>query len=322
MIVLVVDEEGRLLGTVTDGDIRRSIIAGLTLDAPFARIMNRNPVAARADDSPEQVMHLMKTKMIRHVPRVDKERQVVGMEVLADFFQQCRRDNIVVLMAGGSGIRLRPLTNDIPKPLLKVGNKPILETIIQNFIEYGFHRFYLSVNYKAEMLEAYFGGGERWGIEINYLREEQKLGTAGAFSLLPEEPDRPVIVMNGDLLTKINFSQLLDFHNEQNVEATMCVREYSYSIPFGVVRLEDNRLMGIEETPIHRAWINTGIYVLEPSTLGLIPKNKYFDMPELFHKLIERQRQSAAFPIREYWFDIGRMDDFERANGEYYRFFS
>lgn len=321
LIVLVVDETGRLEGTVTDGDVRRAIIAGLSLDTPVERIMNPNPVAVPVGASREQVLSLMTSRSIRHIPRVDGERQVIGIEVLEELLQQSRRDNLIVIMAGGYGIRLRPLTNDTPKPLLKVGNKPILETILDSFIEHGFHRFSLSVNYKAEMLEDYFGDGGRWGVEIRYLREERTLGTAGSLSLLPETPDRPLIVMNADLLTKINFAHLLDFHAEQGGDATMCVREHDFSIPFGVVRLAENRFMGIDEKPVYRVWVNTGIYVLEPQTLALIPKGERFDMPELFQRLIERRGASAAFPIREYWLDIGHPEDLERANGEYCRFF-
>lgn len=320
-IVLVVDEAGVLEGTVTDGDVRRAIIAGQPLDTPVERIMNVDPVAVQASATREQVLTLMTSRGIRHIPRVDAEWRVMGLEVLDELLQQERRDNLVIIMAGGCGTRLRPLTNETPKPLLKVGNKPILETILDSFIEHGFHRFYLSVNYKAEMLEAYFGDGARWGIEIRYLREERTLGTAGSLSLLPEIPDRPLIVMNADLLTRINFAHLLDFHAEQGGEATICVREHDFTIPFGVVRLEENRFMGIEEKPVHRVWVNTGIYVLEPQILSLVPQGERFDMPDLFQRLIERCTRTAAFPIREYWLDIGHLEDLERANGEYCRFF-
>lgn len=317
LIVLVVDAERRLIGTVTDGDIRRAIIAGLSLETPVERVMNRTPCAVQSGDSSDQVLSLMKLRMIRHVPRIDDEGRVVGIEVLEDLLQRGKRDNWVVLMAGGSGTRLRPLTDDYPKPLLKIGNKPILETILENFIAQGFYRFFISVNYKAEMLANYFQDGEKWGVSINYLREEQRLGTAGSLTLLPGEPSLPVIVMNGDLLTKVNFANLLDFHSEQGAKATMCVREYDFSIPYGVVRLKNNRLMDIDEKPVQRFWVNTGIYVLEPSTLKFIPAGSCFDMPELFQRLISKRCKTTAFPIHEYWLDIGRLEDLERAKNDY-----
>lgn len=318
LIVMVVDAERRLLGTVTDGDIRRAIIAGLGLEAPVAMIMNRTPSAAQMGDSNEQILNVMQLRMIRHLPRVDHEGRVVGIEVLEELFQRGKRDNWVVLMAGGAGTRLRPLTDDYPKPLLKIGNKPILETILENFIAQGFHRFFLSVNYKAEMLANYFQDGKKWGVSIRYLREGDQLGTAGSLSLLPEEPHNPLIVMNGDLLTKVNFAHLLDFHAEQGAKATMCVREYDFSIPYGVVRLKNNRLLGVDEKPVQRFWVNAGVYVLEPSILKYIPTGKSLDMPDLFQSLISRRCKTTAFPIHEYWLDIGRLEDFERAKNDYW----
>jgi dTDP-glucose pyrophosphorylase len=316
-IVLVVDVENRLMGTVTDGDIRRGILKGVCLDNPVRQVMNTEPTIARLNEGRERILSLMKKKQFRHIPIVDDKGCVVGIEILEDLLQGHNRDNWVVLMAGGAGSRLGGLTTDCPKPLLKVGKKPILETILENFIEYGFRRFFISVNYKAEMVEAHFKDGSQWGVEISYIREETKLGTAGPLGLLPEKPSEPLLVMNGDLLTNMNFQQLLDFHMERQAIATMCVREYHFQVPYGVVGIEKQRLVGIEEKPVHRFFVNAGIYVLEPSTLDLIPQNTNFDMPALFEILIKQNREIAPFPIREYWLDIGRLDDLERANGEY-----
>lgn len=224
-------------------------------------------------------------------------------------------------MAGGLGRRLQPLTNECPKPLLKVGGKPILEIILENFVEQGFNRFHIAVNYKAEMIESYFGNGSRWGIDLSYLREHERMGTAGALSLLPGGLTQPLIVMNGDLLTRINFRQLLSFHAEHHAQATMCVRDYDFQIPYGVVKIEKHRLTGIEEKPVHHCFVSAGIYVLQPDVISLIPRNTFFDMPDLFAEMIRQQKETAVFPIREYWLDIGRMDDFERAVGEYERHF-
>jgi dTDP-glucose pyrophosphorylase len=316
-IALITDEDGRLLGTVTDGDVRRGILRGVGLDNPVSEIMNTNPITASSQDTQETILATMKMRRLQQIPIIDREGYVIGMQVLADILRAGQRDNWVVLMAGGLGTRLAPLTADCPKPLLKVGSKPLLETIMQNFIEYGFHKFYLSVNYKAEMIRDYFGDGSRFGVEIRYVHEEKRMGTAGALSLLPEKPAETFFVMNGDLLTKVNFQQLLDFHLEHGAKGTMCVREYDFQIPYGVVKTDKHRLLGIVEKPVEHFFVNAGIYVLEPECIDLVPKNEFFDMPSLFDKLIAEGSETSVFPIREYWMDIGQMADYERANGEF-----
>jgi NDP-sugar pyrophosphorylase family protein len=225
-------------------------------------------------------------------------------------------------MAGGLGSRLQPLTNECPKPMLRVGNKPILETILDNFIDYGFQRFYFAINYKADIITEHFGNGSKWGVDIRYLHEDRRLGTAGALSLLPEKIIDPLVVMNGDLLTKTNFKQLLDFHSLQAGLATMCVSEYDFQVPYGVVRTKDSRILGIDEKPIHRFFVNAGIYVLEPAALKSIPSATYFDMPSLFDCIIAIDFDTSVFPVREYWLDIGHMNDFDRACMEFPHVFS
>lgn len=318
-IGIVVDEERRLLGTVTDGDIRRGILKGISLEGPVRNVMNPHPVTARWNESREKILAVMRLKDLRHVPVLDEDGRVLSVEFFHEIAvpEGMEAENWVVLMAGGTGSRLRPLTDEFPKPLLRVGGKPILETILENFIEYGFRRFFLSVNYRAEMLEEHFGDGSRWGVDIRYLREKESMGTAAPLGLLPEPPTRPILVMNGDLLTRINFRQLLEYHNDHRPAATMCVREYQYQIPYGVVRMEKYLLQDIEEKPVHRCFVNAGIYVLEPGVLEYIPRNTRLDMPELFQRLLKEGREARAFPIREYWIDIGRMDDLEKAKGEY-----
>ncbi|KMZ44021.1 MULTISPECIES: nucleotidyltransferase family protein [Bacillales] len=316
-IALVADENDRLLGTVTDGDIRRGLLKGRALQDPISLIMNSFPTVASPYETRENILALMKIKKIHQIPIVDEDGKIVHVEVLNELLRPTKKDNWVVLMAGGLGTRLHPLTHDCPKPLLPVGNKPLLETILQSFIDQGFHRFYISVKYKAEMIQEHFGDGSNWGISIQYLQEKESLGTAGALSLLPEKPSEPFFVMNGDLLTKVNFEQLLDFHKTYQAQATMCVREYDHQIPYGVVRLDQYRLTSIEEKPTQRFFVNAGIYVLSPDAVENIPHNQYFDMPSLFDHLVKNQQQTIAFPIREYWLDIGRMADFERANMEF-----
>lgn len=315
-IALIVDAGQRLLGTVTDGDVRRGLLKGVSLSDPVSLIMNAHPTVAKLDQGRDAILGLMKSRLLHHIPVVDDAGKVVGLEILEELVAPSR-ENWVILMAGGLGSRLRPLTDDTPKPLLKVGQKPIIENIIENFVEHGFRRFFLSVNYKAGMFKDYFGDGTRFGVEIDYLDEKKRMGTAGALSLLPGKPDRTMVVMNADLLTKVSFSNFLDFHIAQNSVATMGVREYEFQVPYGVVRLEGQRILGIDEKPSQKFFVNAGIYALEPKALQFIPADSPFDMPALFESVIEAGQETAAFPIREYWLDVGRLDDYERAHSEF-----
>jgi dTDP-glucose pyrophosphorylase len=321
-IVLVVDERGALSGTITDGDVRRGILKGVSLADPVSSIMNPNPSAARYGESKEHILQLLKRKGLHHMPLVDECGQLVGLDFLDDLIESKTKENWVVLMAGGLGSRLHPLTSNCPKPMLKVGNKPLLETILESFIENGFRHFYISVNHLADVIIDYFGDGSKWGVEIQFLHEKERLGTAGALSLLPNKPSKPFLIMNGDVLTKVNFGQLLDFHNSSEAAATMCVRDFNYQVPYGVVRIDKHRITGIEEKPLQRFFVNAGIYVLNPQTLDLIQENTYLDMPTLFDRLIGLKKETVCFPVREYWLDIGQMSDYDKANGEYKDFFS
>ena len=315
-VALVADERRRLLGLVTDGDVRRGLLRGVPLEGPVREVMNAGPTVARLGDSRTQVLRVMQQKRLHQVPVVDDDGVVIGLHLIDELVAMQQRDNWVVLQAGGMGTRLRPLTDDCPKPLLSVGSKPILESILENFIEYGFRRFFISVRYKAEMVERHFGDGERWNVRIEYLEEEEPLGTAGGLSLLPGQPAAPVVVMNGDLLTQINFRQLLDFHAENRAAATMAVREYDFQVPYGVVKLDDEKLVGVDEKPVKRFFINAGVYVLEARVISMIDAGERLDMTDLFRRVIDRGEQTVVFPIREYWLDIGRVDDFERAQRE------
>jgi len=316
-VALIVNDDKRLLGTVTDGDIRRGILRGVLLDEPIHKIMHTNPTVAHLEDKPEDLYALMKLKQLRQIPILDDHGRVISVEFYDFIALSSQLDNWVVLMAGGLGTRLQPLTDDCPKPLLEVGGRPILQTILESCIKHGFNRFYLSVNYKAKMVEDYFGNGSRWGVDIRYIREDKRMGTAGALSLLPERPTKPFLVMNGDLLTKVNFKQLLDFHLEHCAQATMCVRDYDFQVPYGVVKIQQHRLVDIEEKPAQKFFVNAGIYVLEPEVLDMIPKDEFYDMPSLFMKLVALHHETIVFPIREYWLDIGNKVDFEQAIGDF-----
>ena len=316
-ICLVVDKAGRLIGTVTDGDIRRGILAGIAMSAPVELVMNTKPRIAKPEDDSATLIGMMRRHVIHQMPLLDSEGVVVGLAQLDDLVgAQDRRDNLVVLMAGGLGKRLRPLTEDVPKPLLPVGGRPILERILEGLVAQGFHKFLISVNYRAEMIEEHFGNGSRWGVSITYLREDKAMGTAGALGLLPVPPTLPVVVMNGDLLTQTNLPRLLDYHQHRQAQASMCVRKYDFQVPFGVVRLNGDEMIGIDEKPVHEFFVNAGIYVLDPAIITLVPQDEPLDMPELFNRARERGLRTVAFPIHEYWMDIGRLDDFEKANTE------
>lgn len=316
-IVLVADREGKLLGTVTDGDIRRGLLEGLGLDSVIEKIMHISPVVASINDSREHLRNLALLKDIKQIPLLDSHGIVVGIETFANLFQSLAKSNKVVLMVGGLGTRLRPLTEEVPKPLLKVGNRPILETIVTNFAQYGFKDFIFSVNYKSQMIEEYFGDGSRFGVTIEYVQEEQRMGTAGALSLMREKLQSDFFVMNGDLLTNVNFEHLLNFHRNNQAAATMCVRQYDFQVPYGVVELEGEQIRSIVEKPVHNFFVSAGIYVLNPETLQQIPDGQFYDMPTLFDVMIAKGERCVSFPIHEYWLDIGRMSDYQQANDEY-----
>lgn len=316
-ILFVVDGSGKLLGTVTDGDIRRGILKDTSLIDKVTEVMKSNPKTARAGTNREEMLRLMKLADVSHLPVLDEQGKLVDVISRDELLDRQKRENIVVLMAGGLGTRLRPLTNDCPKPLLKIGKKPILETIIDSFIDCGFYRFYLAVNYRSEMIEEYFGDGSKYGVEIKYIHEKKRMGTAGALYFLPEKPIEPIIVMNGDLLTKLDFVELLDTHIKNGSAATMAVREYSYQVPYGVINCDGDRIVSIEEKPEHTYFVNAGIYVLEPEVVARVEKEEFFDMPNLFKDIIGEGGKVGVFPIREYWLDIGRLDDFERAKSEF-----
>jgi len=316
-IVLVTDERGVLVGTVTDGDVRRGLLRGLTLTDSVAEIMNKAPTTAGRAEERSAILALMKRKLIHQIPLVDEEGRVAGLETLDELLLPGRRDTPVVLLAGGLGMRLRPLTAEVPKPMLRIGEKPILESILTSLIEYGFWKFFFAVNYRADIIEGHFGDGAKWDVEINYLHETEKLGTAGPLSMLPELGSGPVLAMNADILTRVNFAHLLDFHRATAAAATVCVREHRYTIPYGVVKMSDSLLTLIEEKPVHRTMVSAGIYVLEQEALQLLPKGGHYDMPTLLQNLVDRGLRTAGFPIHEYWLDIGHLEDLKRAH-EYF----
>lgn len=321
-LAVVIDEEKKVIGTISDGDIRRALLKNISLSQSIENIYFKNPVIALQSETKEQIIQKAIQKRVYQIPIVDKDNYLVDIEDLATLISITRRKNRVILMAGGLGTRLRPLTEETPKPLLTVGNKPILETIIRNFSQFGFINITISVNYKAEMIKEYFGDGSNFGVCIDYIEEDKRLGTAGALSLIKDKPTEDFFVMNADLLTDVNFTHLLDFHNKEDSLATMCVREYDFQVPYGVVETKGSNITSIVEKPLHKFFVNAGIYVLSPKVFEYIPSNEFYDMPTLFDTIIKEEKNAVSFPIHEYWLDIGRMSDFEQAQSEYFRVFN
>jgi len=316
-IALVVDEDEKLLGTLTDGDIRRGLLNSLSLDDSIESVIFKNPTVCNIDDTKEHILEVAIERKLYQVPIVDNEGRLVGIEEMDELLKPTIKTNRVVLMVGGLGTRLRPLTEHTPKPMLKVGNKPILETIILNFKKYGFTNIILSVSYKSEIIEEYFKNGREFGVNIEYIHENKRMGTAGALSLIREKLNEPFFVMNGDLLTNINFENMMEYHLSSSAIATMGVREYDFQVPYGVVNVDGENILSIEEKPLYNFFVSGGVYVLDSKVLDFMPNNEFFDMPTLFETIIENKMKSVSFPIREYWLDIGRLEEFEKANNEY-----
>ena len=317
-ICLVANDDRRLIGTVTDGDIRRGLLQKIPLESAVSEIMNSEPLVALPEKSRDEILEIMAASRVEQIPLVDADGLITGLHSLADpAGDQPMQDNWVVLMAGGLGQRLRPMTEKTPKPLLPIEGKPLLEIILERFLMQNFHRFYISVNYKSEQITEHFGDGSQWDAEIRYLHEEKPLGTAGGLGLIEETPTQPLIVMNGDLLTKVDFRQLLNFHHEQNAAGTLAVQPYEMRVPFGVVDIEGGQVRKIDEKPVSSFFVNAGIYIVEPDVLESVGENEYLDSPDLFTRLAAEGKGVGAYPLREYWLDIGRMDDFERANAEF-----
>lgn len=317
-IILVCEPDLWLKGVVVDGDIRRALIANPDLDQPLSSLMTASPRTVTADCGPNTLRALADSALSPWLPMVDSEGCVCGLIDLVRLRQeQNRLPNAVVLMAGGKGTRLHPYTLDVPKPMIPVGGRPILETIIRRLAGFGFERFYISVNYKAEQIMDHFGNGQGFGVEVEYLHEDRPLGTAGALRQLAGREKLPLLVMNGDVLTRLNLRALIDFHEHEGGAATLAIREHTYQVPFGVVKMDRHRLQELVEKPVYRMFINAGIYVLSPSALAEIPEGVFFDMTQLLEALKSTDEGVACFPVSEYWMDVGRIDDLERARDEF-----
>ena len=318
-IVLVVDPEGRLLDTVTDGDLRRAVLAGANLHKSIAELRSQkhNPFTMPVGTPRTELARLMRERKVRHVPLVDDEGRVVDMVQLSDFLsdQSSNLGLSAVVMAGGYGSRLRPLTNEIPKPMLPLGDKPLVEHTIDNLRRYGVQQVYMATHYKPEAFSNHFGDGRAFGVQIDYIHEEQPLGTAGVLSAIPKGDD-PLLVINGDIVTEVSYGAMLLFHQENGAEMTVGVRQYEFCVPYGVMEMEGAKVLGVEEKPTHSFFVNAGIYLLERSAAQHVPPGCSFDMPQLIETLVSLEKKVIGFPISEYWLDIGRLSDYEKARSD------
>ena len=309
-IVLVVDKKKCLVGTVSDGDIRRGLLAGLDLNSSVLKVVNKKPRVVPEAVTSDLALEIMKSNNLRQIPIVDKSNKIKGIHLWDEIAVKESRSNIMVIMAGGKGVRMRPYTESCPKPMLEVANKPILQHIIEKAKNEGFNKFIISVNYLGQMIKDFFGSGEKFGIDIEYLDEDSPLGTAGSLSLLKIKTKEPFLVVNGDVVTGVRFKKILKFHDTQNAHATMAVSLHEWQHPFGVVHMNGMNITKIEEMPVSRDYINAGVYVLSPEVLKLLKKNKFCDMPELFERLKANNFSTIAYPVHEQWLDVGKPDDY------------
>jgi dTDP-glucose pyrophosphorylase len=315
-IVLAVDENEKLLGTISDGDIRRGLLKGLQLENSLAAIWNHEAIVVPENMSTEMVKELMLVNKIQQIPIVDENQRLIGLHLWDEFVYSVSRENIFVIMAGGRGTRLGTQTENCPKPLLLVAGRPILEHIINRAQAEGFTHFVIAINYLGYMIEEYFGDGRKMGVKIDYLREEKPLGTAGALTLFEELPNLPIVVTNGDVITEIRYAAILDFHEKQGAAATMAVRSHEWQNPFGVVQIQGVEIISYDEKPIYRSNVNAGVYVLDPAVLKFIPKSEAFDMPSLLEIAGKNSERIVAYPVHEQWLDVGRPKDLQQAENQ------
>ncbi len=320
-LAVVVDEIGRFLGAITDGDVRRGILAGHGLDSAVTAVMNATPLTADAESSSPYLRQLLRQHALEAIPLVNSAGCFVRVAHFSELGEAGKIGGAegfyaAVIMAGGEGQRLRPLTNDRPKSMIDVGGMPLLERLVRSTVKAGLPRIYIAINYLRHQIESHFGDGSRFGVPISYIREEHKLGTAGALSLLTDAPDRPLLVVNGDVLTTSDYSQMLRFHQEHDAAISVGAVEHRIKIPYGVLETDGVWVTAVREKPSQRFLCNAGIYALSPDALKLIPAGRFFDMPELIASAIADGRRVCTFPIHEYWTDIGNATDLARARAD------
>ncbi len=325
-VLLLCDAQRKLLGVVTDGDVRRAVMRGISFDQPCLSIASTQPIVAYAKASAEmpgaapaisaadalQIMDHSHSFLVNQLPVVDEQGQVVDLIMRSDLVAQSDLGVSAVIMAGGFGKRLQPLTEDLPKPMLPVGDRPLMERMIEHLRQSGIQQVNITTHYLSEKIAEHFGDGDAWGVKINYVTEDRPLGTAGALNLLPN-PDQPLLVVNGDILTNLDFRALMAYHQKNGADLTVAVRQYSLQVPYGVLECEGVRVLQVREKPRYTFLVNAGVYLLQPAVLAYIPSGQRFDMTDLIESLIQAGRLVCNFPIVEYWLDIGQLEDYQQA---------
>ena len=321
-IALVVDKERRLLGTITDGDVRRAILAGRDLELPISELLGRKisskypkPVTAKLGEKREKLLELLHQNVLRQLPVLDDDDRVVDLVMLDDLIPKQDLPLQAVIMAGGMGTRLRPLTDDLPKPMLPVGGKPLMELVIEQLRQVGIRRVNVTTHYKPEKISDHFGDGSAYGVELNYVNEDKPLGTGGALGLM-DAPKGPMLVINGDILTQIDFRAMLAYHRENRADMTVAVRQYDIKVPYGVIECEGTRVCTLKEKPQMHFLVNAGIYMLEPKVYEFIPSGEHLNMTDLIQRLLDSDHTVVSFPIIEYWLDIGQLADYKQAQND------
>ena len=313
-VALVTDADDRLLGIVTDGDVRKALLRGASLEAPIGEHMNAAPIRGRAGLGRTEAAELMRSRAIRHLPLVDRAGRLEDVVFLDDLLARAPLPVSAVIMAGGMGTRLRPLTEETPKPLLRVGGRPLVEILIERLERCGVGDVRLAVHHKSDMIRAQLGDGSRFGVRLTYVDEPERLGTIGALTLLRPRPVEALFVINGDILTKCDFRAMWEFHRAQRARMTVGVSLHQVDIPYGEFTLHGSQITRVDEKPRKEFPINAGIYLIEPSLIDLIPRGQYFDATDLIRACIERDQAVSAYLIREYWLDVGRHEDLRRAD--------
>jgi|MDTC01.1.fsa_nt_gb dTDP-glucose pyrophosphorylase len=314
-LLLVIDDVGKLVGTVTDGDIRRAFLKGFTSESPIKEACKMNPIVIPEGLSEENIQNLMQINEVNSIPVVDKDGVALRVECLDEYGAVSEAGHVAIIMAGGEGVRLKPLTDDIPKPMLKVAGVPILQIILESLKSVGFKRFILNVRYLSHVIEDYFGDGSKQGVDIKYIYEPKPLGTAGSLGIIPDElkPDKAFLVLNGDLLTTLDFKVFVDFHISTKYDFTLCGRPYEVEIPFGYPVISGDIVEGFREKPTFTHLVNSGIYCVSPELINEVPKNVYFDMPDLIRNIISKGKRVGVFPLREQFHEIGRHESYAEA---------
>ena len=313
-VILVRNNAGRILGLITDGDIRRGLLSGLTVDLPATEVMNKNFFAVAPGVDRAFVLDVMKARMFQHIPVLDLDGRLVGVHFLRDLIGGTKKPNLAVIMAGGLGTRMRPITEKTPKPMVEIAGRPMLERIVLHLVGHGIQTIYLAVNFKAEIIECHFGDGAVFGCRIEYLREPEPLGSGGALSLLPVRPEHPLLVLNGDLVTAADVSAMLSAHESARNTATIGVGSYQVQLPFGLVSEQDGKVVALEEKPEMNYLVSRGIYALDPQALEYVPKDRKFPITQLFTTLLDARRPVGVFRFSDSWLDVGAPDDLRRAH--------